>query len=325
MIPMAVGFATGYISHGATTGDWGWSAVGAGAIGAAVATIGFYSGGATSAASIASGFSQVSAGHAATVALGYSGRYVASAAISSIMPSMSVPVGDNFSVNVSPGIGFGSGGLSGGVSVSGTYYEGKNSYTLGGGLGSNYKAWGASASFNNGGFGIGYHRTYYGNAVGPDGVSNNQIVGGLTISSHQFAFRIENDFFGDGDDRWRSNAFELSLFGGDLTFGTSIYNNNVDETADPDPNGLNYIGKRNRSPYGAWRDGETYFSPAWIGVRSGNNIARGGMSHPLVQDRTQNVVHKWFGPGRTNFFNRYTYHQGGAYSYYGYQNPYSLW
>lgn len=45
----------------------------------------------------------------------------------------------------------------------------------------------------------------------------------------------------------------------------------------------------------------------------------------MVQDRTQNVIHKWFGPGRTIFFNKYDNFQYGGYSYMGYNNPYSLW
>ncbi|MDD2476294.1 MAG: polymorphic toxin type 23 domain-containing protein [Dysgonamonadaceae bacterium] len=68
-----------------------------------------------------------------------------------------------------------------------------------------------------------------------------------------------------------------------------------------------------------------YFCPLWIGIRNGNTINRIGYSHPLVQDRTQNVVHKWFGPGRTNFFNRYDHFYQGPTNYYGYYNPFSLW
>jgi hypothetical protein len=292
-----------------------------------VALLGYYSGGATSAANIAQGFSGVS-GHAATVALGYSGRYVASATISSMLPSVSIPFGNNFTLNVSAGVGFGSGGFVGGINVSATYSEGKNSYTFGGGFGSNYKAWGANLSFNNGAFGIGYYRTYYGSAIGPDGVSNKQIVGGLSITSNDFSFRLENDFFGDRHDRWRSGAAEIGI--GDFVMGFNVYNNDVGPEAEMKEDGRNLVGKLNRptrdgTVLGAWKNGQTYSSPLWVGVKANGQVYRFGYGHPLVQDRTQNVIHRWFGPGRTNYFNRYDNFQYGTYNYFGFYNPYSLW
>jgi len=81
----------------------------------------------------------------------------------------------------------------------------------------------------------------------------------------------------------------------------------------------------NREPYSAWANGQTYSSPLWVGFKMNSSVYRYGYSHPLVQDRTQNVIHKWFPPGRTNFFNKYDNYQYGTYNYYGYNNPYSLW
>ncbi len=228
--------------------------------------------------------------------------------------------------------GFGSGGLSGGVSVSGTYYEGKNSYTLGGGLGTNHKAWGASASFNNGGFGIGYHRTYYGDAVGPDGLSNKQVVGGVSITSHQFSARLENDFLaGKGRDRWRSNGLELGFWGGDVVLGTYLYNNDpATENPNAVDNGIRSpIWGKNKHGNGGWINGLTYTSPLYLGLRSGNTISRGGYSHHSFQDATQNGVHKngFLGLpfGYQNYYANYSRFNYGTYSYQGYYNPYSLW
>ena len=149
----------------------------------------------------------------------------------------------------------------------------------------------------------------------------------ISISSHSFAFRLENDFAGDRNDRWRSNAFELSFFNGALTFGTNLYNNQVKRDADPNLEGKDLLGNKHRkSNLGAWFDGETYYSNIWFGLSNGNTITRAGFSSPYVQDRTQNVVHNWGPKGiRTNFFNRYDNFQSGAYIYSGYQNPYSLW
>jgi hypothetical protein len=136
------------------------------------------------------------------------------------------------------------------------------------------------------------------------------------------------DFFGDRHDRWRSNAFELSI--GNFVLGSNLYNNDVGPNAEFDEEGRNLLGKCNRPTrkgeiLGAWKDGQTYSSPLWVGAKTNGSIYRYGYSHPLVQDRTQNVIHKWFGPGRTNFFNKYDNFQYGPYYYYGYNNPYSLW
>lgn len=81
----------------------------------------------------------------------------------------------------------------------------------------------------------------------------------------------------------------------------------------------------NRSGNSAWKYGQTYSSPLWVGFKANGSVHRFGYSHPLVQDRTQNVIHKWFPPGQTNFFNKYDFFQRGGYNYIGYNNPYSLW
>jgi RHS repeat-associated protein len=326
MIPMAVGFATGYISHGATTGDWGWSAVGAGAIGAAVSTFGFYSGGATSAASIAGGFQIADlGGHAATVALGYSGRYVASAAISSIMPSMTIPVGDNFSVNVSPGVGFGSSGWAGGVNVSGTYADGKTVISGGVGISGNSVSWGGSATYD--GIGASYYQTQYGSAVGPDGNSNYQTVAGVGLHFRDVSFRLENDFLAfKNQDRWRSNAFELSI--GNFVIGNYIYNNDPKNTYGADDynmDGESPIYGKNQGAWGAWNRGYTYSAPLYIGYRIGGTVHRAGYSHHSFQDATQNGVHKYFPPGRQHYYQDYSRFNYGLYNYNGWHNQYSIW
>ncbi len=332
MIPMAVGFATGYISHGATTSDWGWSAVRSGAMGAAIATIGFYSGGASSAASIASGFSNSiasgfsKAGYAATVALGYSGRYAASSAINSIMPSMSFPIGDNFSVNVSAGVGFGSSGWAGGVNVSGTYADDKTVISAGVGISGNSMSWGGSATWD--GIGASYYQTHYGSAVGPDGKSNSQTVAGVGLHfGKDVSFRLENDFLAfNHQDRWRSNAFELSI--GNFVLGNYIYNNDPKNTYGVDDynmNGESPIYGKNKGAWGAWNRGYTYSSPLYLGYRYGGTVHRVGYSHHLFQDATQNGVHKYFPPGRQHYYQDYSKFNYGLYNYNGWNNQYSIW
>lgn len=157
----------------------------------------------------------------------------------------------------------------------------------------------------------------------PYGVSNQQTVGQVGIQSGNFSFRIENDFMGDGHDRWRSNAATIGW--GNWEIGTNLRNNLVEKGSEVDMNGESLIWGKNRFPNGAWKDGQTYSSPLWIGYKNGNTVTRLGFSIPYAQAGTQNGIHKHFGPGRTNYFNKYDNFKSGGHSYTGYNNPYTLW
>jgi RHS repeat-associated protein len=329
LIVGGIGFAYGYVSYGLRNGDWGWKAVGAGAIGAGTFLMGYYSGGASSTGSVANVFSSVGLqGTANNLALGSAGGMVASGAISSLMPSMNIPIGDNFSMSVTPGIGFGSDGLVGGVNVSATYHNGNNAYSLG--LGGNTNSTSISGGYSDGHFSLSYYRTSYGDAIGPDGNSNSQVVGGISYAVGRFSARIENDFMGDRHDRWRSNAVELGFWGGDFVIGTNLYNNDPAGEKQKPIDGTDRMGNSNKNGLGVWPSGKVYSSPLYVGLRNGGNIVRWGYSHPMVQDRTQNWVHRngfFYIPfiGHQNFYtddSQFTY---GPYMYSGYYNPYSLW
>jgi hypothetical protein len=76
-------------------------------------------------------------------------------------------------------------------------------------------------------------------------------------------------------------------------------------------------------------DGLVFDSPLYVSHRYGNKVSRIGFSHPIIQDRTQNFIHKNFGIGNfsigyQNFYNKYTY-SGGIYKYSGIYSPYTLW
>jgi len=79
----------------------------------------------------------------------------------------------------------------------------------------------------------------------------------------------------------------------------------------------------NKTGYGAWKNGQVYFAPFWIGYEKGNIIHRVGYSHPYVQSLTQNFVHKYITP--TPFFLNYDNFRSGPYSYFGRKNHFSLW
>jgi len=299
----------------------------------------YFSGGITSAASVANGFAAAAGNsYGVTVALGFSARYVGGAllntAISSLMPPMNMPISDKFSLSVSPGLGFGSGGLVGGINISGTYHNGDNAWTLG--FGATPNSVSVGGGYGNKDWGLSYYYTRYGNEIGPDGQPNPQSVGGLSFYSGKFSARIENDFLALDGDRWRSNAVELGFFGGKAVVGTSLYNNHM-TNGDP----IEYGEYSHKSPsilglfggkeYGKWANGQTYSSPLYVGIRQGNNITRLGYSHRAFQHYAQNIgAHKrgflgipFF--GHANYFMGYNDFQSGPYGYSGYYNPYSLY
>jgi RHS repeat-associated protein len=238
------------------------------------------------------------------------------------MPGFTIPVADGLSVSASIGVGFGTYGFGAGFNVSGNVKTPDYSLSLGygGGIGGTGSYSALGGSLGKGDFNIGYYSTSYSGA-------NSQVVGGISLAYKDVSFRIENDYFGDRHDRWRSNAFELSV--GNFVVGSNLLNNDVGDNPEIDYEGRNLLGKCNRAKkhedLGAYKDGQTYSSPLWFGFKKNNQVYRLGYSHKLVQDRTQNVIHKWFGPGRTHFFNKYNNFNQGLYGYSGYYNPYSLW
>jgi len=130
---------------------------------------------------------------------------------------------------------------------------------------------------------------------------------------------------------WRSNAATIGW--GNWEIGTNLRNNERpfpdDDSDHVDLSGTNLLGKTNKNGKGAWKNGKVYSSPLWFGYRNGSNVTRIGFSHKMVQDRTQNWVHRngfFYMPfGRANYFNDYSEFKTGGYSYSGYNNPYSLW
>jgi hypothetical protein len=153
---------------------------------------------------------------------------------------------------------------------------------------------------------------------------------------------LENDFlaFKDPDnnrgsamDRWRSNAIEYRGQNG-LIVGTHIFNNdpesqeNAEAVCTPNMFGQMNKGFKNVA-YGAWKDGQTYSSPLYIGYRFGNSIEKIGYNHGIFQDITQNFVHRngfLFLPfGHQHYYNRYDNLNVGIYYYSGWYNQYSIW
>jgi len=231
----------------------------------------------------------------------------------------------NLTYSGSGGFGFGGWFVGGGV----TYHSGDLVMGISVGGGKNHWGIGASAIYK--GYGGGYTYTNYGDAIGPDGLSNSQNVGGISLYFGEYQFRMENDFFAfEHQDRWRSNAVEFSWGHGKYTIGTHLYNNdpkNVDGEYEykVDLNIKSPIWQKNKHGMGGWINGLTYSSPIYFGFKYGNTIDRIGYSHYIFQDATQNGIHKYFPLGYQNYYANYEKFNYGMYYYSGWHSNYSIW
>ncbi|MDR1372274.1 MAG: hypothetical protein LBJ17_03990 [Dysgonamonadaceae bacterium] len=173
--------------------------------------------------------------------------------------------------------------------------------------------------------------TYYGNAIGPDGLSNAQPVGSVTAIWKGGLFMLQNDLFAlsNRGDKWRTNAWELTL--GDFSIGSYIYTNDGKKASGglegKDDNLTSPIwgANRNAPKFTSWKDGRVYSAPIWVGVRSGNSISRFGYSFRGSQDLQQNGIHSRTGFGNQNYYLNYQDFYSGIYLNSGYYNSFSLW
>jgi hypothetical protein len=147
-----------------------------------------------------------------------------------------------------------------------------------------------------------------------------QAVGTYTGYFNHNSFSISNDLWGDKEDRWRTSAVELTI--GKWSIGTYIYTNwgaRDGQGVDPDTEAPLFGKSKN----GGWENGRVYFAPAWIGYRQRNQVTRIGFSHKMIQNLTQNLIHKTI--GKAPYFLNYDELKTSGYFYSGYHNPFSLW
>jgi hypothetical protein len=300
----AFGFVYGYVSYGLTNDDWGWKALGSGALTGVMWGIGYTSG----------------VAEAGITPLSYAAQSAVSSTVNSFMPSMSIPIGNNFSINASFGLGISPSGLVGGMNFSGTYHNGDFALTGGLGASGNMTSWGGGVSYDE--IGVSYYKTTFGNATGPDGKPNNQTVGGWGLNIKDFSLRIENDLFADKGDRWRTSAVEVGYK--DFVLGTFVYTNAPDKNLDRSKAHSSFWNRTKD----AYADGRVFSSPLYVGYKQGGKVTRIGLNQPWVQDATQNGVHLYLSKASPLFPTPYQGHPdyySSAYRYRGYYNPYSLY
>ena len=297
------GFAFGYIYNGITSGDWGWSSVKQGFASAVSSWIGFNSCGISS----------------ATDFIGLS--YVNNVA-NSLMPNLNIPIGD-FGISISPGIGLGAGGLNIGLTNSLYYDNGNFSLSVSSGIGNYY--YGKSFAARIGDVGYSYSLTSYNSTDIGGNYLGSQKVGTIGFSYKNISIKASNDiikFGGDGHDRWRTSAVELSL--GKYSIGKLVNTNDgkLESNGRYDGTSVDPIVGKHLYGLGAWENGEVYYAPIWFGYANNNSICRIGYSSKFVQSLTQNLVHKFM---KTPYFMNYNNFKSGAFYYSGYNNPFSLW
>jgi hypothetical protein len=234
------------------------------------------------------------------------------------MFGLGVSVNANYTTSGGCTVGANAGySVMGGWFVNGGFSQQVGDWSAGAGIGVGNNYWGWNAQVGHKYCSIGYGQTYYGNAIGPDGIPNKQRTGTFSVNTPWSTFRMENDFWGDKYDRWRTSAIELSF--GPFVLGKNVYSNAPGDGRDEKYKSRLWGKTGKRYTYA---DGKIYSSPAWIGLRDGNMITRIGVNHPGVQDLTQNGWHLLIGSPLL-----YTPYGGyfSPYVYIGYYNPFSLY
>ncbi|MDE6323626.1 MAG: hypothetical protein K2L85_05825 [Paramuribaculum sp.] len=89
------------------------------------------------------------------------------------------------------------------------------------------------------------------------------------------------------------------------------------------PNGWNKAKGIGYNDEGVWRIDKVFSAPLWIGIRQGNQIQRLGYSHTVIQNFTQNFIHKYLTP--TPYFLGYENFKSGPFFSVGSANSFSPW
>ena len=307
LLVAGVSFVIGYTSNCIKTGDWGWKSIGNGATTAFSAWLGYNTCG-------------IPTGNGITSS---TWNQLANIGINSIsntfLPTISIPINNNINIGFSLGFGYGDQGLSLGISHGITYSSGDFSIGSQLGMGNNYHGWRADISI--GAFSLGYGITYYNATHYGDYDLGNQKVGSGFVGMGDVSFALSNDLFAENHvDRWRTSAAELKI--GNFAIGPYVLTNWGEKESDSKLKDVKapLLG---RGPKKAWEKGNVYSAPFWIGLGKDSQIFRIGYSSRYVQTLTQNAVHKYITP--TPFFTDYDKMHVGVFSYYGYNNPFTLW
>ena len=322
LIVAGAGFVVGYLGNAISSHNWGWSSIKSGLITAGASWLGFNTAGLATGSITSATWRQV-------------GSICLNGIVNKAFPSGYVPLNDHLGFAFSPSFSWTEGGLTAGMLASLSYTDGDFSASVSGGITNNYVGWNAEASY--GGWGAGFGKTYYGEQTVRGNVLGKQTVGAITLlAPGDVSFRLYNDMFGQsGHDRWRTSAAELTI--GDFSVGTYVTTNDgkeesgihgydpniVDPYLGANPERVIHVNGRDQKVGGGWPNGKVYSAPFWVGIKSGSQIYRFGVSARIVQSLTQNLVHRYLVP--TPYFIPGKEFYRGLYSSFGHNSPLSLW
>lgn len=311
LIVAAASFVVSYFTNSISSNNWGWSSVSKSLISAGMSLAGFHM-------------------NKNIPAWKYAGLVAANGALNSVLPPMTISVGNHFTFNAFPSLTFGTDGINFGVFSSIGYHNNDISFSVGGSLSTRYQGWRISAGYGD--VELSYSKTYYPSESYGDYELGKQSVGTFSLNfAGECTFSISNDLWGDGQDRWRTHAAELSIK--DISIGTYVYTNwGLKESGyeHPDRKGakesdalekdvkIDGIGINTR-----WKNGHAYFAPLWVGVKHNGVTYRFGHSNKHIHNATQNYIHQKFKKG-PYFYNDEPYFKTGFYSMQGNTNPLSL-
>ena len=322
LIVAGAGFVVGYLGNAISSHNWGWSSIKSGLITAGASWLGFNTAGLATGSITSATWRQV-------------GSICLNGIVNKAFPSGNIPLNDHLGLAFSPSFSWTEGGLTAGMLASLSYTDGDFSASVSGGITNNYVGWNAEASY--GGWGAGFGKTYYGEQTVRGNVLGKQTVGAITLlAPGDVSFRLYNDMFGQsGHDRWRTSAAELTI--GDFSVGTYVTTNDgkeesgihgydpniVDPYLGANPERVIHVNGRDQKVGGGWPNGKVYSAPFWVGIKSGSQIYRFGVSARIVQSLTQNLVHRYLVP--TPYFIPGKEFYRGLYSSFGHNSPLSLW
>jgi hypothetical protein len=178
---------------------------------------------------------------------------------------------------------------------------------------------GVNYNFENGGK-IGWYRTDFAGNM-PQGVGG-VIVGGKVFGKN-LTFRLDEDhryLLGDGDDRYRSGGFELTV--GNFVMSGRVTTNDISKKEEQYTHNeyITPAGKIKSSKVGVYDYGKVYDSQLSFGYKTKYGVINFEHHNNVYQDGFQNGFHKWWG---TPYFQSeyFDYHNLGIYR----SNPYSIY
>jgi len=313
-----IGFGYGYVSHGIETDDWGWDAVISGAVNAAAFLYGYNTADIQGAASIMG-------------ALEYGATSVATDIISSQIPSMTVPIGDDFNISLSPSIMTGNGGYNIGVNFTATAALGDFNFGISSGFGYGKSEFtGITGSETRLSGYVGYNAENFG-----IGLSSNQFwsgktsqrTGRLSLAYSDFSMSYENDGtpfqymrIAGGTDSYRTASVTMGYR--DFSIGMLLFTGHRDYNAVDYSDPVNY-------PYGKVSNPEIKDYNAGILYATYGN-KRIGWNNDAIRHTFQNkFAHSPHKIGPINFLYGQAWipRQDTNQPYYviGTNNPYTNW